>query len=232
VQYILLPPECRGVSKIRHLKIDWRTHPTPSFYAEVVGRCNGACILGTLYKEGGSIPLPEETISTISVGLSLYVFFAPAVRVFNTKTPTQADGILESAEGDDQSKVTDTDSAAKLTTASVPVKRFPKVWSKAITDVFISMSVYEISKPALIERFKSLHAAAVISHFGESNPELETELWSNLKRFIAKSPFEFDPDTNIVRFDPLAIKPKPQPKKPRVGGSEDGDGTNEGIIVE
>ena len=196
-----------------------------------MGRCNGACILGTLYKEGGSISLPEDSVSTISVGLSLYMFFAPAVRVYNTKVPSQNDMGSETAYTEEQPRGIEAEAMSKAA-SNQPVKRFPKIWSKAITDVFISMSVYELSKSALIEQFKRLHASAVNSHFGESNPELETELWSNLKRFITKSPFEFDPDSNMIRFDPLAIKPKPPAKKPRLGDSEEGDITNEAVVVE
>jgi hypothetical protein len=121
-----------------------------------------------------------------------------------------------------------TDFAKPATAQPTSAKRFPKIWSKAIMDVFMSLCVYELTKPALIEQFKRAHAAAVNSYFGESNPELETELWSNLKRFVSKSPFEFDFETEVIKYDPLAVKPKSAPKKPRLGSDlEDGSGSVE-----
>ena len=204
------------------MKIYWRTVPTPSFVAEVVGRCNGACILGTQYKESCTVLLPEDSVSTISIGQSCYIFFAPAIRVFtNLKPQPSLDG--EEAEGD-----------KKNGAGSAAVKRFPKIWSKAIIDVFGSVGVNELTQSTLTEQFKTLHAAAVSSFFGEGNPDLDAELWGYLKRFVSKTPFEFDPDTGIVKFDPLNIKPRAAPlnKKPKLTGSSDGEEISEPIMVD
>ena len=218
------------MSKIRHLKIEWRTIPSPSFVAEVVGRCNGACIRGTLHKEGGAVTLREDEVSTLSIGQSCYIFFAPAVRVFTSKIlmPQVIIDMEEVGTGKEEAPGEATDSAKPISAQATSAKRFPKIWSKAIMDVFISLCVYELTKPALIEQFKRAHAAAVNSYFGESNPELETELWSNLKRFVSKSPFEFDSDSEVIKYDPLAVKPKSAPKKPRLGSDlEDMSGSVE-----
>ena len=204
------------------MKVYWRTVPTPSFVAEVVGRCNGACILGTQYKESCSVLLPEDSVSTISIGQSCYIFFSPAVRVFtNLKPQPSIDG--EEVDGDKKSG-----------------RRFPKIWSKAIMDVFGSVGVNELTQSSLIEQFKAIHASAVSSFFGEGNPGLDAELWGYLRRFITKSPFDFDAETGIVRFDPLNIKPRAAPasKKPKLGGSDGEDvvppelGENQSIMVD
>jgi hypothetical protein len=99
------------------------------------------------------------------------------------------------------------------------VKRFPKVWSKAIVDVFGSVGVYELTQSSLVDQFKTIHEPAVGTFFGEANPNIDDELWSYLKRFISKAPFEFDAETGIIKFDPTSVKPKAPPgsKKQRIG---------------
>ena len=180
--------------------------------AEVVGRCNGACILGTQYKESCTVLLPEDKVSTISIGQSCYIFFAPAVRTFtNLKPQPSIDG--EEADADRKNGV------------GSAIKRFPKIWSKAIMDVFSSAGVNELTQTSLIEQFKTLHGPAVISYFGQANSDLDNELWGNLKRFVTKSPFEVDSETGIIRFDPMSIKPRAPPgnKKPKLNGSDGED---------
>jgi hypothetical protein len=188
------------------VKIYWRTDPSPSFVAEVVGRCNGACIRGAQHGEGGTALLPEDQISTISVGQSCYIFFSPAVRVFSTLKPQP------SIDGDDPESL--------LPKSGTSAKRFPKLWSKAIMEVFTLVGANELTQATLVDQFKSIHAAAVSVYFGDSPLDLETELWSNLKRFVGKAPFEFDTATNIVKFDPLAVKAKAVGAKKQKLGSD------------
>ena len=196
------------MSKIKHIKIYWRTDPTPSFVAEVVGRCNGACINGGILKEGATALLSEDSVSMISVGSSCYMFFAPAVRVFNIANALKAHPSIGMEEGEGQ--------------GGSSARRFPKLWSKAIIDVFSALAVNEIQQATLVDEFMKLHAAAVQAFFGESNPDVDVELWTNLKRFVIKSPFEFDMNTGMIRFDPSAVKPKaPASKRAKVGS--DGD---------
>jgi len=103
-------------------------------------------------------------------------------------------------------------------------RRFPKLWSKAIMDVFHSVNSFELSQLDLLSKFKVLHSSACSVYFGEVNQNLEEELWSNLKRFVTKAPFEFDEENALIRFDPAAIKPRAPPtKKPRLDeGDENG----------
>lgn len=201
----MVPQDCRGVSKLRHVKIYWRTEPSPSFVAEVVGRCNGACIRGTQYKESSTVTLPEDEVSTIGIGQSCFIFFAPAVRTFT--------GLRLQPSYDGEEQESDKRSGASN------VKRFPKIWSKAIIDVFGSVGVNELTQSTLVEQFKAIHDAAVTTFFGEANPNIDDELWSYLKRFISKAPFEFDVETGIIKFDPASVKPKAPPasKKQKVG---------------
>ena len=171
--------------------------------------------MGTLYREGGTVRLPEDSVSTLSVGQSCYIFFSPAIRVHNTTRLLIPQPSLDAdAMGSDGAA----DPAGPK--PSVSAKRFPKLWSKAIMDVFTSMGDHEIPQYSLIARFKQVHSSAVKAFFGEFHPDLDNELWSNLKRFVTKAPFEFDPVSTIVRFDPQAVKAR-APKKQRV--SDDGD---------
>lgn len=172
----------------------------------MVGRCNGACINGAILKEGGTALLSEEAVSTISVGTSCYIFFSPAIRVFNIAGALKAHPSIGLEEGE----------------SSASARRFPKLWSKAIMDVFTSLGRSEMGQYELVEEFRKLHGAAVKSFFGEENPDLDAELWSNLKRFVIKSPFEFDPEMMEIKFDPLAVKP-PKSKKSKLGSDADED---------
>ena len=179
--------------------------------------------MGTQYKESCTVLLPEQSVSTISIGQSCYIYFAPAVRVFtNLKLQPSIDG--EEVEGE------------KKTGGSAVAKRFPKIWSRAIMDVFVSSGVNELTQISLIEQFKSLHQQAVSSFFSESQGDLDDELWSYLKRFVTKTPFEFDAETTVVRFDPQSVKPRAPPasKKPKVGSSdgEDVAPPNEAISID
>ena len=144
-------------------------------------------------------------MSTISIGQSCYIFFSPAVRTFTNLKPQPS---FDGEEGDGDKKA-----------GGSNVKRFPKIWSKAIMDVFGSIGVNELTQATLLDQFKSLHASAVSTFFGDSNPDIDSELWSYLKRFITKTPFEFDAETGIVHFDPNSVKPKapPNSKKIRIG---------------
>lgn len=160
-----------------------------------------------MLKEGGTSLLPEDTVSTISVGTSCYIFFSPAIRVFNIASALKAHPSIVQEEGE--------------ASGGASVRRFPKLWSKAITDVFVSLGKNEIDQSSLVEEFRQLHALAVNTYFGESNPDLDGELWGNLKRFVTKSPFEFDPAKMVIRFDPSSVKVS-KSKKAKVG-SDDGE---------
>lgn len=220
---MLLPQECRGVSKIRHLKIFWRFgSDAASFAAEVIGRCNGACINGVLYKEGGLTRLSEASVSCIAVGQSCYMFFAPARRTVSI--PAKLLSPRSSSGEDDGSEQT---GVVSVMLAPIPetnpvggVKRFPKLWSKAIVDVFQSLGKFQVSQSELLTEFMRIHAVAVASYVTCLPSQIEEELWSkDLKRFVTKSPFEFDPITFTIKFDPSAVKPR---KKPRIGSDDEG----------
>ena len=200
----------------------------PGFVAEVIGRCNGACIRGTLYKELETVPLPEGFISTLSVGQSCYIYFSPAVRpkVSSLMSPDSTmDGV------DDQMLSNDAVGESNIAPPYVPPaesaqtvpKRFPKLWSKAIIDVFIQTGMNELKQVDLVALFKEYHSTACTSFFGDVSTSIDEELWSHLKRFVTKTPFEFNVDTQMVRFDPAAVKPRAAPSKKQKIGSEDGE---------
>lgn len=203
------------MSKIKHIKIYWRTDPTASFVAEVVGRCNGACINGSILKEGGTSLLPEDAVSTISVGTSCYIFFSPAIRVFNIASALKAHPSIVQEEGEASGAST--------------VRRFPKLWSKAIMDVFVSLGRNEVDQNSLVKEFRQLHAVAVNTYFGESNPDIDGELWRNLKRFVTKSPFEFDPVQMVIRFDASSVKWS-KSKKAKVGSDDGEEAADQGAL--
>ena len=103
-------------------------------------------------------------------------------------------------------------------------KRFPKLWSKAIMDVFSQVGTNELKQTDLVNFFKEQHSNACVAFFGEIGASIDGELWSHLKRFISKSPFEFNTELNIIKFDPSAVKPRAAPsKKQRTGSGEDGE---------
>ena len=182
--------------------------------AEVVGRCNGACILGTQYKESCTVLLPESSVSTISIGQSCYIYFSPAVRVFsNLKLQPSIDA--EEADGE-----------KKAGGPSAGIKRFPKLWVKSIIDVFAAAGTNELTQASLVEHFKTLHEQAVTLYYNESQ-DIDGDLWSDLKRFVLKTPFEFNGETSVIRFDPASVKPRAPPgaKKQKVGSSDGEDVT-------
>ena len=228
VQFVLLPSDCRGVSKVKHLKIYWQSGKTPGFMAEVIGRCNGACIRGTLYKESETVPLPEGFISTLSVGQSCYVYFSPAVRPKVTSLMSPDSGM----EGIDDPTISVNEGVLEPAIAppyvpestQVVQKRFPKIWSKAIMDVFNNLGSNEMSQVDLVNLFKEQHSTACVAFFGEIGPNIDEDLWSHLKRFVSKAPFEFSSELNMIKFDPTAVKARAAPsKKQRTGSGEDGE---------
>ena len=197
--------------------------------AEVIGRCNGACIRGTLYKEQETVPLPEGYISTLSVGQSCYIYFSPAVRP-NVTALMSPDSTMDGMD----EQVSPTEAATEpiiappyvppAESAQTAPKRFPKLWSKAIIDVFIQSASNELNQSELVALFKAHHSAACISFFGEVGPSIDEELWSHLKRFVTKAPFEFISGSQLIKFDPAAVKPRAAPsKKQRIGSGEDGE---------
>ena len=234
VQFVLLPSDCRGVSKVKHLKIYWQCGKTPGFLAEVIGRCNGACIRGTLYKESETVPLPEGYISTLSVGQSCYIYFSPAIRPNITS--------LMSPDSNMEGMVDETDAPIEPVIAPPYIaptdsgqsgsKRFPKVWSKAIMDVFNQFGTSELKQVDLVALFKEQHSAACVSFFGDTAPSIDEELWSHLKRFVSKSPFEYNAELNVIKFDASAVKPRAAPsKKQRTGSGEEGEDEDAPPIV-
>ena len=229
-QFVLLPSDCRGVSKVKHLKVYWQGGKTPGFIAEVIGRCNGACIRGTLYKEMEHVPLPEGYVSTISVGQSCYIYFSPAIRP-SVSSLMSPDSGMEGADDHVMSNESANEPAIAppyippADSGNVAPKRFPKLWSKAIMDVFNQTTIHELKQVDLVALFKEHHSAACIAFFGEVSPGIDEELWSHLKRFVTKAPFEYSMDSQIIKFDPTAVKVRAAPsKKQRIGSGEDGEG--------
>jgi hypothetical protein len=165
--------------------------------------------MGTQYKENCNVLLPENTLSTISIGQSCYVFFSPAVRDYTNLRP------LPSTDGEEPDSYR---KGGAMTTA----RRFPKIWSKAIAEVFSSLGSYEISQSALMEQFKAIHSHAVSSFFCDSN-DVDGELWVYLKRFVSKSPFDHTEDFGVIRFDPLSVKTKipTAPKRAKISDGEE-----------
>lgn len=214
---MLLPQECRGMSKIRHLKVYWRTEPAPSFVAEIIGRCNGACINGVLYKETDIAILPESEVSRISVGQSCYMFFSPARR-------SAILAVHPSCSADEELDVS-RPSPILQSLEDPSTRRFPKLWSKALVDVFQSVGKNELTQSELVSEFIRIHAVSVAIYMGSTGREVEEELWSrDLKRFVTKAPFDFDPVNHIISFDPSAVKPRR--KVPRIGVPDGSDGDN------
>jgi hypothetical protein len=196
------------------------------FVAEVVGRCNGACIRGTLHKEsGGQVPLPEGYVSTISIGQSCFIMFSPAIRgkptTVLTPQPSLDEVDMDASDIENQpeeisglkSTIAPPIGLPAPTTGPGQPKRFPKLWSKAIMDVFHASNTFELSQIELLTKFKVIHSSACSAYFGEVNQNLEDELWSNLKRFVTKTPFEFEEESSLIRFDPSAVKPRAPPVK-------------------
>lgn len=212
---ILVPQMCKGVSKLRHLKIFWeRTGAAPGFVLEVIGRCNGACVQGVQYKEGDKIRLPGDQISAIAVGQSCYIFFAPAMQENPQRLLALHPSLDDGGENSSEPESIDAAPAGVPTTSVAPgsapptsgVRRFPKVWSKCIMDVFTSFGATAMSQSDLLDKFRTMHADACNVYFGPTDSR--EELWSNLKKFISKPPFTFDSNALLVRFDPGAVKPR------------------------
>ena len=197
---------CSGVSKVRHLKFSWVSDPQPSYVVEVVGRCNGAVIRGTFYKEGKCL-LPPDEVSAISVGQSFYLFFAPAIRGHSLKrTATDTSPNSESIIFPSQSILSGQ-------REPVAARRFPKTWIKAISEVFDDLNANEIEKFELIEKFKLIHSNSVSSFFSETPlDKIDEELWTFLRKTVMKPPFELNQESGIVKYDPTS---KPPPKKSR-----------------
>lgn len=218
----LVPQECRGVSKLRHLKFYWdKTGASPGFVIEVIGRCNGACVQGAMYKFGDKVRLPLDTVSTIAVGQSCYIFFAPAIRDPSAKpslTPNQETEYSET-ELSVASPVPQKDGPSEVSGAPPPSsKRFPKIWSRAIMEVFTSLGATAMSQSDLVDNFWTFHRDACIAFFGVDDTLPREELWSNIKKFVNKPPFSYDPNFFLVRFDASAVKPRasgiPKRQKP------------------
>ena len=215
---MLLPQECKSVSKFRHLKISWNSQGTePSFVAEVVGRCNGACINKTLYKESDVCVLPEPSVSCISVGLSCFMFFAPARRSLVTVNKLRMHPSSSSGADDDEYTLVPSSGAPLVLqpmSGSPVARRFPKLWSKSIIEVFQNLEKTELSQFDLVSEFIRLHASAISVYFSDNSVNIEEELWTkDLKRFVNKPPFEFDDVNWIIKFDPAAVKPRKKPRE-------------------
>jgi len=183
------------------------------------------------------VPLPEGYISTLSVGQSCYIYFSPAVRP-NVTSLMSPDSTMEGC--DEPVSSVDVINEPTIAPPYVPPpesaqtvpKRFPKLWSKAIIDVFNQTGTFELKQVDLIALFKEYHSAACVSFFGEVSEGINEELWSHLKRFVTKTPFEFNNESQIVKFDPTAVKPRAAPtKKQRIGSGEDGGEEDESTPV-